>query len=102
MIAVIFTSTRSDEDEAGYRAMSARMDDLAREQVGFVSLVSVRDPGTREGISVSYWQDEASALAWRQVAEHLQAQRRGRDRWYTEYAITVAEVIRSSQHPSAP
>ena len=99
MIAIIFTSIRSTADEDGYRAMSARMDALAREQDGFVSIVSVRDPGTREGISVSYWRDEASALAWKQVAEHLQAQALGRERWYIEYATTVAEVTRSYRHP---
>jgi len=102
MIAVIFTSTRSSADEDGYRAMSERMDVLAREQDGFVSIVSVRDPATREGISVSYWRDEASALAWKQVAEHLQAQELGRDRWYVEYATTVAEVTRSYRHPRVP
>ena len=101
MIAVIFTSTRSEEDETGYCAMSERMDALAREQDGYVSLVSVRDPQTREGISVSYWRDEASALAWKDVAEHLQAQRLGRERWYVEYATTVAEVTRTYRHPSA-
>lgn len=102
MIAVIFTSIRSREDEAGYVAMAERMDALAREQDGYVSLMSVRDPQTREGISVSYWRDEASALAWKQVAEHLQAQQLGRDRWYTEYSTTVAEVTRTYRHPPAP
>jgi heme-degrading monooxygenase HmoA len=102
VIAVIFTSTRSAVDEAGYRAMAERMDALAREQDGFVSLVSVRDPQTRAGITVSYWRDESSAQAWKQVAEHLQAQQEGRDRWYTEYSTTVAEVTRSYRHPHAP
>ena len=99
MIAVIFTSTRSDSDEAGYEAMAERMDALARKQPGFVSVDSVRDPATREGITVSYWDDEASALAWKQVAEHLQAQEMGRERWYVEYETTVAEVTRSYRHP---
>lgn len=100
MIAVIFTSTRSDSDEAGYAVMAERMDALARQQPGFVSVASVRDPVTREGITVSYWDDEASALAWKQVAEHLRAQGLGRERWYVEYSTTVAEVTRSYRHPS--
>ncbi|HAN72588.1 MAG TPA: antibiotic biosynthesis monooxygenase [Actinobacteria bacterium] len=99
MIAVIFSSTRTPEDDAGYAAMAERMDDLARAQDGFVAVESVRDPATRRGITVSYWRDEASARAWRQVAEHLQAQTQGRERWYSEYSVTVAEVSRTHRFP---
>ena len=44
---------------------------------------------------MSYWRDDASARAWKAVAEHLEAQRRGRDEWYAEYDVVVAEVIRA-------
>lgn len=99
MIAVIFASTRTSADDAGYAAMAEEMDDLARVQEGFVSVDSVRDPTTRRGITVSYWRDEACAAAWKSVAEHRVAQRLGREHWYAEYSVTVAEVTRSYRHP---
>lgn len=99
MIAVIFASTRTGDDDAGYAAMADQMDEMARAQEGFVSVDSVRDPQTRRGITVSYWRDEPCAVAWKSVAEHLVAQRMGRDLWYAEYSVTVAEVTRSYRHP---
>lgn len=99
MIAVIFTSTRTGDDDAGYAAMADEMDAMARAQEGFVSVDSVRDPQTRRGITVSYWRDESCATAWKSVAEHLVAQRMGRERWYAEYSVSVAEVTRSYRHP---
>lgn len=99
MIAVIFTSTRTADDDAGYAAMADEMDAMARVQEGFVSVDSVRDPQTRRGITVSYWRDEACASDWKAVAEHLVAQRTGRELWYDEYSVTVAEVTRTYRHP---
>lgn len=97
MIAVVFTSTRTSDDDEGYAAAAARMQELARLQDGFLGIDSVRDPDTRRGITVSYWRDEESARAWRQVAEHLEVQRIGHQRWYTEHCVTVAEVIRTER-----
>ncbi len=40
--AVNFTSRRTGEDDEGYLATAARMDELAAEQQGFVGIESVR------------------------------------------------------------
>jgi len=100
-IAVIFTSTRTTDYDDEYRAVAASMDDMVRRQPGFLSVESVRDPVTRRGVTVSYWVDEASAVAWKQVAEHLEAQRLGRVRFYSEYSVVVASVTRAYQSGSA-
>ena len=72
--------------------MSRRMDALAAEQPGYLGIESARaDP---LGITVSYWVDEAAAAAWKQVAEHLVAQERGRSAWYDDYRVRVATVTR--------
>lgn len=99
VIAVIFSSTRTPDDDAGYAAMAEQMDALARAQDGYLSMDSVRDPQTRRGITVSYWRDENCAVAWKEVAEHLVAQRMGRELWYSEYSVHVADVTRSYQRP---
>jgi heme-degrading monooxygenase HmoA len=89
-VAVIFTSTRTEGDR-GYAAMADAMDALAAEQPGFLGLESAREG---VGITVSYWKDHEAARAWKQVAAHLVAQRRGREVWYTDYRVRVATVER--------
>jgi heme-degrading monooxygenase HmoA len=88
--AVIFTSLRTEGDQ-GYARMSERMEQLAAEQPGFLGVESARD---QVGITVSYWADDAAAAAWKQVAEHLVAQARGREVWYADYRVRVCTVTR--------
>ncbi|MDD2858380.1 MAG: antibiotic biosynthesis monooxygenase [Candidatus Nanopelagicales bacterium] len=101
-VAVIFTSTRSSADEPGYAAMAARMESLASEHDGFISVHSVRDPQARTGITVSYWRDDASARSWKLVQEHLLAQDLGRTTWYADYSVVVASVIRAYGSDPSP
>jgi heme-degrading monooxygenase HmoA len=91
--AVIFSSTRTPGDR-GYDAMAARMAALAAEQPGYLGAESVRN-AAGEGITVSYWRDEASIAAWKRHAEHLEAQRLGVTQWYAEYELRVARVERA-------
>ena len=88
--AVIFSSLRT-EGEHGYAAMSARMLEEAARQPGFLGVESARED---LGITVSYWRTEADAAAWKQVAAHLIAQRRGQEVWYADYRVRVATVTR--------
>jgi len=89
--AVIFSSTRTEGDH-GYGRMAERMDSLAAEQPGYLGIEAARDGDL--GITVSYWVDEVSAAAWKQVAGHLVAQERGRSTWYADYRVRVATVTR--------
>jgi heme-degrading monooxygenase HmoA len=91
-VAVIFTSERTDEDEGGYRTMAVAMEELASKQPGYLGIESTRSSGL--GITVSYWADESAAVAWKQVAEHQEAQRLGRERWYRGYRLRIATVTR--------
>ena len=99
-VAVIFASVRHADgslgaaDEAGYGEMADRMDALSREQPGYLGIDSARG-SDGVGITVSYWATEADAVAWKRVADHLGAQRLGRERWYREYTTRVATVTRS-------
>lgn len=98
--AVIFTSLRTEGDN-GYAAMDREMDRLAAEQDGYLGIEAAREG---LGITVSYWRDETSARAWKGVAAHLVAQRRGREEWYAAYRVRVATVHREygSPAPSPP
>jgi heme-degrading monooxygenase HmoA len=99
-VAVIFTSRRTAGSDAEYAALSTRMEELAREQPGFLDMISVRDPKTRVGVTVSYFEDEQSVRAWKAHPEHLEAQRKGMADLYEEYHVTVADVRRD--YASAP
>lgn len=100
-VAVIFT-TVTTPDDAGYGAMADEMERLAADQPGYLGVTSVRDAATRIGVTVSYWATEADARAWRSVAEHREAQRLGRERWYAEYRLEVAEVGRAARFDAGP
>jgi heme-degrading monooxygenase HmoA len=93
-VAVIFTSVRNTDDPEGYTATAERMVQLAAQQPGYLGVESVRDPETRLGITVSYWRTEDDARAWKEVAEHLDAQHTGRSRWYERYSVHIATVTR--------
>jgi len=95
--AVIFRSQRTPGDH-GYEAMAERMLDLARQQPGFLGVDSARG-ADGFGLTVSYWASEAAIEAWRQQADHLLAQRLGAERWYEQYSITVAKVLRTRGGP---
>lgn len=89
-VAVIFSATHTDDDE-DYAETAAAMFELAARQPGYLGVETV---GGRFGITVSYWTDDASARAWKAVAEHAAAIARGRSRWYSEYCVRVATVER--------
>jgi heme-degrading monooxygenase HmoA len=92
--AVIFTSTRTPVDDAGYGAAAERMAELADKQPGYLGIDSVRDT-SGVGITVSYWANEESILAWRRHAEHTIIREQGRAMWYQEYELRVAKVERA-------
>ena len=92
--AVIFTSKRRADDGRAYALVAERMADLSARYDGFLGIESARrDDGL--GITVSYWRDEASILAWKRDTEHQKAQRGGRDAWYDSYAVRIAKIERS-------
>ena len=94
--AVIFISQLS-ENTQGYAEMADEMLQLARTMPGFLGVESVRE---KTGITVSFWQDEASIAHWRKQARHRQAQQLGREQWYDSFQIHIARVERVIAFPS--
>ena len=93
--AVIFTSVRDAQEGDGYGEMAQRMEELARQQPGFLGVESVGD-ASGLGITVSYWQSLEAIAAWKANAEHLVAQRLGRELWYERFALRVCRVERET------
>lgn len=95
--AVIFTSLLGGDD-AGYAAMGDAMFALALAQPGCLGAETVRGDD-RLGITVSYWRDEASILAWKAEAQHMAAQKYGIAKWYDHYELRIARVERAYSGP---
>ncbi len=89
--AVIFTSAQS-QDLEGYSEQAIRMEELARQQNGFLGLETARDGS--DGITVSYWSSLEAINAWRLNLEHLDAQTQGKKKWYQHYRVRIAKVER--------
>ena len=92
-IAVIFSSQRNGADAQGYAEAASAMEKLAAAQPGYAGVESVRGPDG-SGITISYWADEAAALAWRDHPDHARIRDQGRAQWYDSYTVTVARVER--------
>jgi heme-degrading monooxygenase HmoA len=88
--AVIFTSRRKPLDE-GYPETAARMEELARRQPGFLGVESARSEDGL-GITISYWESPEAIAAWGRNAEHLIAQKYGREKWYEWFSLRIAAV----------
>ena len=93
--AVIFSSQHGG-DLDGYAETAARMLELAARQPGFLGVESARDD---LGITVSYWSDLESIKQWKAHAEHHEAQRLGKNKWYSNYRTRIALVERDYGTP---
>lgn len=86
--AVIFTSTQNKNID-GYSEMANKMETLAKQQKGFLGIDSARNT---VGITVSYWKTLEAIKNWKQQSEHLQAQQKGRQDWYSWYNVRICKV----------
>lgn len=88
--AVIFTSLRTSLED-GYHQMADQMAEMAQQQPGYLGHESAREG---VGITVSYWKSLDDIRNWKQVSEHLLAQKYGREKWYTLYKTRICLVER--------
>ena len=89
--AVIFTSVRTAEDDAGYGVTAERMAELAAQMPGYLGIESARGADGL-GITVSYWESLAAIKGWREQAEHRLAQGMGKERWYERFTLRICQV----------
>lgn len=90
---VVIFRARLRELDAEYTAAATRLRALAMERYGCTAFYSVAADG--EEISLSYWPDVESLGRWRDDAEHRRAQQRGRERWYADYSVEIAPILRA-------
>jgi len=95
MIAVIFEFTPAPGRKQEYLDLAAALKPELDRADGFVSIErfeSITKPG--HFVSLSFWRDEESLRAWRNLAAHREAQAKGRGGIFSGYRLRVAGVVR--------
>ena len=95
MLAVIFEVIPTEEGKSEYLKIAAKLRSFLENRDGFISIERFQSL-TVEGkiLSLSFWRDENSIAEWRNVLEHRNAQKKGKELLFRSYRIRVAEVIR--------
>ena len=93
MVVVIFRSRLRPGVEAQIETLGGRIYALGSAMPGFISY---REYAAADGESVAIveFDSHESLRAWREQAEHKEAQQAGRDRFFSEYRITVCDPVR--------
>lgn len=90
-VVTVFRSRLRPESLEAYGETAAVMSALAEGMPGYVDhKVFTAEDGER--VTVVTFADRSSHDAWRVHAEHRVAQRRGREEFYAEYSLQVADV----------
>ena len=90
-VVVIFRSKNKERDEE-YARFDELLTRMALEEFDCLEFVSYKNE--IENISLSYWNSADDASKWKKQAEHLAAQKIGREKWYEYYMVQIAEIHR--------
>jgi heme-degrading monooxygenase HmoA len=96
MVITIFRSRLRPENSPEFDGLAARMMNLAEAMPGFLSYkVYTSEDGER--CSIVEFDSHEHLLAWRNLPDHRRAQEVGRERFYEEYTLHVADPVRESR-----
>jgi heme-degrading monooxygenase HmoA len=98
MVITIFRSRLRLENQEAYQRTATRMHELAQQMPGFISIKTfTAQDGER--VSIVEFESEETHQAWRRHPEHKEAQRLGRELFYSEFQIQVCKVERAYGMP---
>ncbi len=98
MIITVFRSRVRPEAQEEYGRWATRMSELARQMPGYISHKSfVAEDGERVTIVES--ESEETQRAWSLRSEHVEAKKKGRAGFYSEYRIQICTVQRDGSFP---
>jgi heme-degrading monooxygenase HmoA len=100
MIVTVFRSRLKPGVESEYAEWAARMSELAMSMPGYVSHKGfVAADGER--VTIIEFESEMAQRAWSRHPDHVEAQKKGRAKFYSEYHLQVCRIERESSYPSA-
>jgi heme-degrading monooxygenase HmoA len=95
MIAVIFEVWPAEGSAGEYFDLAASLRADLKATDGFISIERFESLVTKgKYLSLSFWRDEESVSAWRNLEGHRKAQTRGRGGIFADYRLRVASVVR--------
>jgi heme-degrading monooxygenase HmoA len=95
LIVMLFEYWLKEEHVEEYTRQSNLLRRLVLDIDGFVSIErfrSEKDP--TKILVIGYFKDEEAVQAWRNLPQHRAAQSLGRDVFFSDYQLCMAEVIR--------
>jgi len=96
VVVTVFRNRLRPENVADYQAWIVRMSALAKTMPGYISHKAfTAEDGER--VTIVEFENEDAQRGWARNLEHMDAQRKGRADFYSEYRIQVCNVIRDSQ-----
>jgi heme-degrading monooxygenase HmoA len=99
MIITVFRSRVKPEAQEEYARWAERMSELARQMPGYISHKGfVAQDGER--VTIVEFESEETQRAWSMHPEHVEAKKKGRASFYSEYRIQICTVQRESAFPT--
>jgi heme-degrading monooxygenase HmoA len=98
MIVTVFRSRVKPEAQQEYMQWATRMNELATTMPGYISHKRfVADDGER--VTIVEFESEETQRTWSLNAEHVEAKKKGRRDFYSEYRLQVCSVQRDMVFP---
>jgi heme-degrading monooxygenase HmoA len=95
MVVTIFRTRLKPEGQQEYYEWAARIAALANTMPGYVSHKGfVADDGER--VTIVEFEDEETQRAWATNLQHVEAKKKGRADFYSEYKLQICTVTRES------
>jgi heme-degrading monooxygenase HmoA len=98
MIVTVFRTRLRPESVDQYGTWADRMSELAKTMPGYISHKGFVAPDG-ERVTIVEFEDEESQKGWSRQSEHMEAQKKGRSDFYSEYKIQVCTVQRQNEFP---
>ena len=99
MIVTIFRSRLRPEHLEEYERIAPHIETLAKSMPGFVSIKGYL-AADGERVAIVEFDSEENHNAWRNHPEHREAQRLGREKFYSEFHLQVCRVERAYGMPA--
>lgn len=94
-VVTIFRNRLKPGNAEEYYAWAGRISDLAKTMPGYLSHKTfIAEDGER--VTIVEFADEATQRGWATQAQHVEAKKKGRQSFYTEYSIQICSVTRES------
>jgi heme-degrading monooxygenase HmoA len=100
MVITLFRNRLRPDAGDEYGTTLARMLEIVQQMPGYIQH-KVYIAGDGERCTVVEFDTEEHQRAWATHAEHIEAKKKGRESFYTEYKLQVCTLVRESRFPKA-